>query len=335
MIFRKQNELRFGADVHLLEDIPVANWLLLFDDIRKEYYLEEQLPFELPEKIYGEEEALTDRYVNTYNKKDTNMGVLLTGDKGNGKSLTAKMICIKSKLPVIMVTQPFVGEAYQNFLGSMKQEVVLFYDEFEKVYPQEEKKQEEFLPILDGIFQSKKLFLFTTNSMEINEFLMNRPGRIRYLRKYRGLEKPVIKEVISDTLENKEHEKSLMELINILSNISMDVLIHIIDEMNLYDEAPLDAVRHLNVQVEHSEFDVLMFINGKRHMGKIHYNPLTVKHIWVSYKETDDRNNTRWKYYEKDIDEFDVQAIDGEFIFKDRDDNKLIFTASKPFEFSL
>ncbi|MDC7248619.1 MAG: AAA family ATPase [Sphaerochaetaceae bacterium] len=263
------------------------------------------------------------------------MGVLLTGDKGNGKSLTAKMICQKSGLPVIMVTQPFVGEAYQNFLGTMKQEVVVFYDEFEKVYPEEDKKQEEFLPILDGIFQSKKLFLFTTNSLEINQFLMNRPGRIRYLRKYRGLEKDVVKEVIKDKLEDKDREKELMELVNILSNISMDVLLHIIEEMNLYNESPLESVRMLNVQVEHSEFDVLMYIKGKRHIAKIHYNPLTTKYIWVSYKEVDERDNVRWRYFEKESDEFDIQAVDGEFIFQDKEGNKLIFTASKPFEFSL
>lgn len=335
MIFKKDTELRFGANIDLLDDIPLGVWLLLFDDVRKEFYLKQEEDFTVPDKVYGDEEEYAERCVNTFNNISKNMGIILTGDKGNGKSTTAKMICIKSKKPVIMITQPFVGEQYQGFLSSIKQELVLLFDEFEKVYKDEEGKQEELLPILDGIFQSKKMFLFTTNSLRINQFLMNRPGRIRYLRKYNGLEKNVIHEIIDDKLKDNSQKDELIQLVNILSNVSMDVLLHIIEEMNMYDEPPMTAVRVLNVQVEHSEFDVLMFLNGKRHTAKIHYNPLTVKYIWVSYKEVDDRDNVKWRYFEKEAEEFDIQAIDGEFIFKDKDNNKLIFTAAKPFEFTL
>lgn len=335
MIYKIQDELRFGANISLLEEIPVGNWLLSQDEHTKEFFLVHQPDFKLPEKIYGNEEKMAQRYIDTFNRVNNNVGVLFTGQKGNGKSLTAKLVCQLLKKPVIIITQPFIGEAFQNFLGSMTQEVAVFIDEFEKVYPEDDNKQENFLPILDGVFQSKKLFLFTSNSMNINPFLKNRPGRIRYLRKYEGLEMSVMQEIIDDRLENKEHKEPLRQLLNILSNVSMDVLLHLIEEINFYDETPLETVRMMNIQVEHSEFDVLMYLNGKRRTAKVHYNPLTVKYIYINYKETDDRGESRWKWFEKEAEDFDIQAVDGEFIFKDADNNKLIFTASKPFEFNL
>lgn len=334
MIYKTQDQLRFGADITLLEEIPVGIWLLLQDELTKEFYLERQPNFTLPDKIYGNEKAIALRYLETFRKVSKNTGVLLTGQKGNGKSLTAKIVCQSSTLPVILITQPFVGEVFQSFLGSMKQEVIIFIDEFEKVYS-EDKQQEEFLPILDGVFESKKLFLFTSNSMRINDFLKNRPGRIRYLRKYRGLTPDVIDEIIEDKLEDKTKKEALIQLVHVLSNISMDVLLHLIEELNFYGETPLEAVRTMNIQVEHTEFDVMMYIDGKRRTSKIYYNPLTVKRIYLSYREKDERDMERWRYYEGDTDQMKVEAVNGDFIFSDKKGNEFTFTASKPFEFNL
>lgn len=115
----------------------------------------------------------------------------------------------------------------------------------------------------------------------------------------------------------------------------MDVLLTLIQEVNLYDITPLEAVRMLNIQVEHNEFDVLMFLNGKRHITKVNYNPLISKYIYIAYKEVRDNGEDRWRYYEREKDEFDIQSGDGEFRFKDREGNEIIFTPSKSFEFSL
>lgn len=336
MIYRIQDELRFGADISLMEELPLGNWLLMFDEPRNEFYLKKQPDFDdLPKKLYGDDEKVAKIYLKTFESLKKNMGVLLTGQKGGGKSTMAKLICNLSNQPTILITQPFVGDLFKSFLSSITQHVNVFVDEFEKVYPDEEKKQEEFLTILDGVFQSKKLFIFTANSMSINQFLKNRPGRIRYLRKYGGLEKAVIKEIIADLLENSKHENDLISLTNLLSSVSMDVLLTLIQEVNLYDITPLEAVRMLNIQVEHNEFDVLMFLNGKRHITKINYNPLISKYIYIAYKEVRDNGEDRWRYYEREKDEFDIQSGDGEFRFKDREGNEIIFTPSKSFEFSL
>jgi hypothetical protein len=339
MILKENNRLTFSGDLEIIKEIPVGNWLLMFDEKRSEYILEKQDDFILPNKIYGEEEKVAERYLNTFKNKDGNLGILLTGIKGNGKSLMAKLVCNLSNLPVIIITQSFNGESFQNFLSSIKQEIVVFVDEFEKVYKDDKdgnSTQEELLPILDGVFQSKKLFLFTTNTLEINQFLKNRPGRIYYLRKYFGLDKKVIEEVIQDKLKDKTQKSELMNLLDLLGSVSMDVLDKLIQEMNLYNEPATTAIKYLNIQIEHNEFDVLMYIKGKRHVSKIYYNPITSNYVYVSYKENDEKSgDSRWRYYEAEKEDLTMEVVNSEFVFKDREGNKLIFTPSKTEEFQL
>lgn len=335
MILKTQNKLYFGREFELLETIPLGVWLLMFDDVKKEYYLERQADFKFPEKIYGDEEETALRPVKTFKRKDSNIGVLLTGTKGNGKTLTAKLICKYAEQPTILITQPFLGENFQNFLSNIRQEVSIYVDEFEKVYKKDEGHQEEFLHILEGVFQGKKLFIFTSNSEELNDFLKNRPGRIRYFKRYDGLSKEVIEEVIDDLLEDKSKKQEIIEITWLLGSTSMDVLINLIDEMNAYGESAKVAINRLNVQIEHTEFDVLMFLNGKRHVSKIHYNPLIAKYIWVGYREETKNGESRLRYYEKNSEEMTIQALNGEFIFKDLEDNELIFTPTKTFKFKI
>lgn len=335
MILKTQNKLFFGREFEVMEEIPQGVWLLMYDEGKKEYFLEKQPDFTFPSKIYGDEEETALRPVRTFKRKDTNIGVLLSGDKGNGKTLTAKLICKYAEQPTILITQPYVGEEFQGFLSSIRQEVSIYIDEFEKVYKKDEGHQEEFLPILDGVFQGKKLFIFTTNSSEINAFLKNRPGRIRYYKEYEGLDKDVIEEVIDDLLEDKTKKQELIEITWLLGSTSMDVLLNIIDEINSYGESPRVAIKRLNVQIEHNEFDVLMFIGGKRMLTKIYYNPLTTKYIYISYKEENSHGENRWKYYEKEVEEMTIQSANGEFIFTDSDNNQFRFTPSKSFKFEI
>ena len=182
------------------------------------------------------------------------------------------------------------------------------------------------------------MFLFTTNHFEINEFLKSRPSRIRYVRQFDGLDKETIQEVIDDLLENKEYEKELKDVLEILSTVSIDVLLHFIDEINMYNEPPRVAIKNMNIQIEHSYFDVRLYIKGTLYHSKVNYNPLASKRVTVSYKYFDDSeyNRERWGYYSKDLEELTFQVIDGgEFQFRDRDGNKIIFSPSKPYGFEI
>ena len=115
-----------------LTKLPKGNWLVKFDPERLCFYLERTKDFVLPDKIYGDTKKLSKRYLNTFKQRSTNLGVLLSGLKGTGKSLTARYTAIESELPVIIVSEPFGGVEFNQFLTQIGQECVIFFDEFEK-----------------------------------------------------------------------------------------------------------------------------------------------------------------------------------------------------------
>ena len=113
--------------------------------------------FEFGFKLYGLDEKLIKHVVDTYNKQEhkKNIGVLLNGAKGTGKTVTAKTLCNKLGLPVIIVDGPMNG--LSNFLAGINHDCVFLFDEFEKNFSRinnndEECAGEELLSIMDGIY---------------------------------------------------------------------------------------------------------------------------------------------------------------------------------------
>lgn len=285
--------------------------------------------FILPSKVYGDLDSTVDRVLETFNSRQGNLGVLFSGIKGNSKTTTAKMICHKSGLPVIIITEPFVGSDFKNYLASVKEEVIIFIDEFEKVYNTPE-IQQEYLSILDGVFEGKKLFLFTSNSEKINEFLKNRPSRIFYHFKYNNLDETVVDDIIEQELEDKTFEADLRALIMILGSISIDVLLNIIDEVNRFKKSPKELIKGLNVEVEQLNFSVIIFTNGERYETKCNFNPLTREEFFLDYRDDKDR----YKYITGSFSDYTMYTRGGTFVFENQN-NKIIFTPFKPFKFEL
>ena len=290
---------------------------------------EGQEEFILPRKIYGNHEETVDRVLKTFKERDKNLGVFLSGIKGNSKTTTGKMICIKSGLPVLLITEPFIGAEFKGFLSSIKEEVVIFIDEFEKVYNTNE-LQQEFLSILDGVFESKKLFIFTSNSEEINQFLKNRPSRIFYHFKYNNLEAETINEIIREELKNKSFEEDLRAVLLILGTISIDVLLNLVDEVNRFDRNPKLMVKGLNIQVEQTKFNVTLYVKGEMVQTKCDFNPLTQDYFLLNYKN--DKGLYGW--HQGNFSDYVMYTKDGNFIFENEKD-KMVFIPYKESKFEL
>ena len=278
--------------------IPKKNWMIKWDGDKSSYYLEKLDPFTLPSKIYGDLSSRANRILNTFNQEDKNVGVLLKGLKGTGKSLLAKKICMTSNLPVLVLASPFHGPEFLSFLSSIKEEVVIFIDEFEKVYfrdyDNDRSKQEDLLSFLEGSISGvKKLFLLTANDGDIHDALLNRPGRVRYCYEYGGLESDVINEVIEDNLQEAKYKDEITRLLNIVGDINMDLLITFIKEVNLYssESSIVEIANSLNIEPEGKcyicEWEVTKGVsmsggNKKVKTATIFYNPLTRKTVYLS-----------------------------------------------------
>ena len=162
-----------------------------------------------------------------YNK---NLGIILNGTKGAGKTIFAKILCNELELPVILVDSDFEGRILQ-FITNLNFECVIFLDEAEKTF---QENPEILLKLIDGAYnKTRKLYLLTTNTLKVDENLIDRPGRIRYIQEFGNLSQKAINECIEDNLKNLEHRDIIIDTINKLEFSTIDILKNIIEEVNI------------------------------------------------------------------------------------------------------
>lgn len=225
------------------------------------YYLTKQSDFVLPDKIYGDM-SVVDRWLKTYNTKKRNVGVLLAGLKGGGKTITAKLLAIKANKPIININQPYGGTEFIDFItNKVLGDCVIFIDEYEKIYSnQKGETTDSLLSLLDGPYETHHLFIFTVNETTINSNMMNRPSRILYSKKYEGLGEEDIEEIANDLLVNKKHMDDLLRTTKKIFQLSYDVLISIIDEVNRFDEPASECIQYMNLTPDKIRFDIKQWV---------------------------------------------------------------------------
>ena len=243
------------------DNLPKGVYILKFDD-KIGYYLAKKEDFSIPDKIYGDQ-SIIDRWLKSLEVNTSkNLGILLTGLKGSGKTITAQKFCNDSNLPVILINNDFSGPEFLDFMSNPELgKCIIFIDEYEKIYAKVD-KQFDLLSLMDGTFQTTLVFLMTVNNYKINEYLVNRLGRIKYVKQYSDLDFDTINEVIDDCLENKKHRESIFEFFELVNIRTFDILINLIKEMNLFKEDALVCGHHLNLRCEPRTYNVVEIVNG-------------------------------------------------------------------------
>ena len=224
-----------------IDVIPPGHYSLGFDpdNVPGGFFLQTINQFTLPKKIYGHNTEYADEILNTFLERDDSItSAALAGQKGSGKTLTAKEVAIKGLeygIPTVEISMPFCGPAFNIWLQKIQQPVIMFVDEFEKVYHEEEKRN-RLLSLLDGTFKTHKLFLFTMNKALNNgnfEYFFNRPGRVYYNIPYGAVSEEIIKEYCTDHLIDLD-----TRLVDVLSFakrftfFTLDMLTILVKEIN-------------------------------------------------------------------------------------------------------
>ena len=233
------------------------------------FELHHRRPFQMPEKIYGGYDTFALRVLKTFSQLKKGMAVLLSGPKGSGKTLTAKQIAIMSEMPVLCITSQLTGSNFNAFLTEIPNPCVIFIDEFEKVYNDRESRN-WFLSLLDGASDNKHLFVMTSNSDDIGEYFANRPGRVRYHKKYTSLDDKILMEMIDDNMPQGRLKKAVVKLIQEKGGLSPDALMSLITECMMHNEVPADFMEYFNIQTELTGwYDVIIDTKGLRPKPKI------------------------------------------------------------------
>ena len=291
-----------ALDIH--STLPAGNYVIKVD-MFENLYLEHIDSFNVSGKIYGDTLKNTDRIINTFWERPSSTGVMLTGEKGSGKTLLSKKISIelaKQAVPTIVINDAFTGEKFNTLLQTISQPCVILFDEFEKVYDKDE--QEAILTLLDGVYSGKKLFILTCNDKwRVDQHMRNRPGRIFYMIDFTGLSQEFIVEYCEDNLKHKEHIDRICSLTNLFAEFNFDMLKALVEEMNRYNETPTQALEMLNAKPEYDDgakYEIVLISGGKELKKQAvspdvwRGNPLAVKGIHIEYDTDPDDDNADW-----------------------------------------
>lgn len=292
-------------DLKLSKEVPVGVWKLSCAQFVG-FFLEETEIKLSHGKIYGDAQDIADHVVDAFEKNEPgkNLGVLLSGGRGLGKTLTTRLILEKfyGKKPIIIISNYVNGMT--DFMSNFKGCVILM-DEFEKFMggntDSEDKnsltKQESLLSILDGNTGcSGNLFLLTVNNIyKLDDNLKSRPGRIRYHYKFASENAAVVRNYCNDNLNNKEIIEDVVATLGGAGFVSMDILSSFVDELNKFpDKKPSEILKYFNIENENTDenFKVIFKVLwGSTEVTYVDRAPLRYFHNghWLSWKVSDDK----------------------------------------------
>jgi DNA replication protein DnaC len=293
-----------GNAITILNELPASIYELSFIPNEGFSLNETDGYFNITEKLYGQIETITKRVLHTFETVTGNLGVLFSGPKGLGKSLALRNICkeaVRKELPIILVNKHF--DNISSFIDTIRQSVVVVFDEFEKHFLDRNKAdredlegQDSLLNLFDSTLNGKKLFLLSCNDIgNISEYLLNRPGRLHYHFRMHRLSIDEITEYCMDNLD-KENSELIPEILSmgaLISDFSYDMLRSIIFELNIYKCGLQEARKILNIEARSkSPFNyTIYFQSGKTETG-FDYIDTTNKHYRLDwYAKTDGSRN--------------------------------------------
>ena len=236
------------------------------------FYLEVKKDrLDLPSQIYGVANIRADKCIRTYRDREASTGVLMTGDKGTGKTLLMSLLANRAAdefdLPVLLIKEPYSGEQFTSFIETIG-ECVLVFDEFGKMYKatnhshtEHDVPQQSLLSLLDGTDKTKRLIIMTENSeIDINDFMLNRPSRIFYHFKYKKLDEDSIRGYCNDNKVKAKFTNEVVDLSRRTRIFSFDMLQSIVEEHLRFDCNLEEATADLNIDTREDTEDMMEIV---------------------------------------------------------------------------
>lgn len=245
-------------------------------------------------KLYGLNQKFIDYVLKTYENTTGNLGVLLDGIKGTGKTVTAKELCNRLQLPVILV-QSMGNDTNSKLIKYLSTAIdfdcIFFFDEYEKEF----KNSSDVLSFMDGTYNSiyRKVFLLTTNELNVDPNLLGRPSRIRYKKSFSNLSEEVTREILNDILEDKTAIEKVIELTHSMNIITIDLIKAIATEINIHGAESLPDIKE-TFNIEFSRFSYLYRAVQVRHCD-LKFTPENINNLLKIYNKYRELKKKDWE----------------------------------------
>lgn len=254
-------------------------------------------------KLYGLNQKFIDYVLKTYENTTGNLGVLLDGIKGTGKTVVAKELCNRLQLPVILVQSMGVdtnSKLIKYLSTSIDFDCIFFFDEYEKEF----KSSSDVLSFMDGTYNSiyRKVFLLTTNELNVDPNLLGRPSRIRYKKSFSNLSEEVTREILNDILEDKTAIEKVIELTHSMNIITIDLIKAIATEINIHGVEALPNIKE-TFNIEFSRFTYLYREVQIRHCD-LKFTPENINNILKAFYKFKEIKKKDWEKYTSEESKF-------------------------------
>lgn len=253
-------------------------------------------------KLYGLNQKFIDYVLKTYENTTGNLGVLLDGIKGTGKTVVAKELCNHLQLPVILVQS--MGDSNDKLIKYLSTTInfdcIFFFDEYEKEF----KDSSDVLSFMDGTYNSiyRKVFLLTTNELKVDPNLLGRPSRIRYKKSFSNLSEEVTREILNDILEDKTAIEKVIELTHSMNIITIDLIKAIATEINIHGVEALPNIKE-TFNIEFSRFTYLYREVQIRHCD-LKFTPENINNILKAFYKFKEIKKKDWEKYTSEESKF-------------------------------
>ena len=253
-------------------------------------------------KLYGLNQKFIDYVLKTYENTTGNLGILLDGIKGTGKTVTAKELCNNLQLPVILVRS--MGDSNDKLIKylsiAINFDCIFFFDEYEKEF----KDSSDVLSFMDGTYNSiyRKVFLLTTNELKVDPNLLGRPSRIRYKKSFSNLSEEVTREILNDILEDKTAIEKVIELTHSMNIITIDLIKAIATEINIHGVEALPNIKE-TFNIEFSRFTYLYREVQIRHCD-LKFTPENINNILKAFYKFKEIKKKDWDKYTSEESKF-------------------------------
>ena len=261
-----------------LDSLPPKVYSIHFNQMMG-YWLSERKDLTVGDfKIYGNTPNRVEKVFRTFGMRDRNLGILLSGKKGMGKSVFMRYMAeesVKRGFPVIVVDGNIPGIA--GFISKIEQECVVLFDEFEKLFlkdgdndDDQQGGQTQFLSLFDGMDNGKKLFVIAINdTYRLSEFFINRPGRFYYHFCFDYLGENEVREYCGDNLKQKDGDTiDKLAIIAKFHDINYDILSAIVTELN-NGYSLKETINDLNIDIDENQkyYDFEITVDGIKLFG--------------------------------------------------------------------